>query len=326
MNRGRQDAGYVLLAALLLTTLIASLVMTYSRHALLSIDSSSVNIASQLAQDAADSGFAWAKQSLRADAGSTTRLDLGDGRSVAVSVGSGAGSLREIDVDATSEGTSQSLQATFEVYSVTGDRLPELTSAAKTAVNAATPMIVLSGSSSYTSTEITGMVLLRTGTTLTLQDVILDGSIVSEAALTGGTGGVTINLRGGVQIRPGAALPGCAIVAPDATISGDGSERVEMHGAIVAGSLALPGSGALHGEVACAAAPVLGADIDEPGAGRAPRAWPSSLSTGASGVGRLSFTGVDVRDAEKTAIRGYNFPTRRTGAGGGPPAAPERGP
>lgn len=325
MSRGRHEAGYVLLAALLLTTLVASLVMTYSRHALLSIDSSSVNIASQLAQDAADTGFAWAKQSLKADAAATTRLDLGDGRSVAVNVGSAAGSLRSIDVDATTEGTSQSLQATFEVYSITGDRLPELTAAAKTAVNAATPMIVISGSGSYSSTELTGMIVLRAGATLTLTDVILDGSIVSQAALTGGAGGVTINLRGGVQIQPGAALPGCAIVAPDATISGDGSERVEIHGAIVASSLALPGTGALHGEVACATAPALGAGIDQPGAGRAPRAWPSSLATGSSDVGRLSFRGVDVRDAEKTAIRGYSFPTRRTG-GGAAPAAPARGP
>jgi len=327
VKRGRQDAGYVLLAALLLTTLIASLVMTYSRHALLAVDSSSVNLASQLAQDAADSGFAWAKQSLRADAGSATRLDLGDGRSVSVSVGSGSSGQREIDVDATTEGTSQSLQATFEVYPVAGDQLPELTAAAKTAVNAALPLIVLSGSNTYTSTELTGMVLLRTGCTLTLQDVILDGSIVSEAALTGGAGGVTINLRGGVQIQPGAALPGCAIVAPDAVVTGDGSERVELHGAIVAASLTLPGSGALHGEVACASAPTLGAGIDRPGAGRAPRSWPTALETGSSGVGRLSFTGTAVRDAEKTAIRGFDFPTRRTGGGGGAaPVAPERGP
>jgi hypothetical protein len=310
----------VLLAVLLLTTLIASLVMTYSRHALLAVDSSSANLESQRAQAAADSGFAWAKQSLAADAGSATRLDLGDGRSVSVSVGSAAGNLRSIDVDATTEGTSQAVRATFETYAVAGERLPGLTAAAKSAVNAASPVTILSGSSnSYSSTELTGTILMRTGARLTLRDVILDGSIVSEAALTGASGGVTIELRGGVLIQPGATLPGCAIVAPDADIDGDGSEFVQLHGAIIAERLRLRGAGALHGEVACEDEPELAAGIERPGSGRAPRAWPAALETHSASVGRLAFRGVDVRDAERTAIRGFTFPNRRPLAPTGSP-------
>ena len=308
----------MLLAVLLLTALIASLVMTYSRHALLAADSSSANVESQRAQAAADSGFAWARQSLAADAGSVTMLDLGDGRSVSVNVGSAAGNLRSIEVDALTEGTSQSLQATFETYAVAGERLPGLSAAAKSAVNAA-PQTILSGSSnSYTSTELSGMILLRTGARLTLRDVILDGSIVSEAALTGAAGGVTIELRGGVLIQPGATLPGCAIVAPDAVIDGDGSELVQIHGAIVADRLRLGGGGVLHGGLACDEEIELAAGIDRPGSGRAPRAWPAALETYSAGVGRLAFTGVDVRDAERTAIRSYTFPTRPHAPAGGP--------
>lgn len=322
MTGGRQPAGYVLLAVLLLTTLIASLVMTYSRHALLVVDSSTANLESQRAQDAADSGFAWARQSLAANAGSATRLDLGDGRSVSVSVGSAAGNLRSIDVAAITEGTSQSVHATFETYAVAGERLPGLTAAAKTAINGSSPLLTLSGSSnSYTSTELTGTILLRNGARLTLRDVIVDGSIVSEAALTGasGGGGVTIELRGGVLIQPGATLPGCAIVAPDADIEGDGSEHVQIHGAIVAERLRLRGSGVLHGVVACDDDLELAAGFDLPGSGRAPRAWPAALETYSASVGRLAFREVDVRDAERTAIRAFTFPNRR-------PAAPAGGP
>ena len=319
MTRGRREAGYVLLAVLLLTTLIASLVMTYSRHALLAVDSSSANLESQRAQAAADSGFAWAKQSLAADAGSATRLDLGDGRSVSVQLGSATGNLRSVDVDASTEGTSQSLQATFETYAVAGERLPGLTAAAKTAVNAASPVTILSGSSnSYSSTELTGTILLRTGARLTLRDVIVDGSIVSEAALTGAAGGVTIELRGGVLIQPGATLPGCAIVAPDADIEGDGSELVQIHGAIVAERLRLRGGGVLHGVVACDDDLELASGIEQPGSGRAPRAWPAALETHSADVGRLAFRGVDVRDAERTAIRSFSFPTRPHAPAGGP--------
>jgi len=319
VTRGRREAGYVLLAVLLLTTLIASLVMTYSRHALLAVDSSSANLESQRAQAAADSGFAWAKQSLAADAGSATRLDLGDGRSVSVQLGSATGNLRSVDVDASTEGTSQSLQATFETYAVAGERLPGLTAAAKTAVNAASPVTILSGSSnSYSSTELTGTILLRTGARLTLRDVIVDGSIVSEAALTGAAGGVTIELRGGVLIQPGATLPGCAIVAPDADIEGDGSELVQIHGAIVAERLRLRGGGVLHGVVACDDDLELASGIEQPGSGRAPRAWPAALETHSADVGRLAFRGVDVRDAERTAIRSFSFPTRPHAPAGGP--------
>ena len=319
MTTRRQPAGYVLLAVLLLTTLIASLVMTYSRHALLAVDSSSATLESLRAQAAADSGFAWARQSLAADAGSATRLDLGDGRSVSVTVGSAAGNLRSVDVDALTEGTSQSLQATFETYAVAGERLPGLTAAAKTAVNGASPVTILSGSSnSYTSTELTGTILLRSGARLTLRDVIVDGSIVSEAALTGSGGGVTIELRGGVLIQPGATLPGCAIVAPDAAIDGDGSELVQIHGAIVAQRLQLRGGGVLHGVVACAEVLELAAGIEQPGAGRTPRGWPAALETYSADVGRLAFRGVDVRDAERTAIRSFAFPTRPHAPAGGP--------
>ena len=319
MTPSRRQAGYVLLAVLLLTTLIASLVMTYSRHALLAVDSSSANLEAQRAQAAADAGFAWAKQSLAADAGSATRLDLGDGRSISVSVGSPSGSLRSIDVAATTEGTSQSMRATFEVYSKAGDRLPALTSAAKSAVNGSSPTILSGSSNSYTSTELTGVIVLRTGARITLRDVILDGCIVSEAALTGASGGVDIELRGGVLIQPGATLPGCAIVAPDADVEGDGSELVQIQGVIVAERLRLRGGGALHGLIACEDDPELAAGIDFPGSGRAPRGWPSVLETYSAGVGRLSFRGVDVRDAERTAIRGFTFPNRR-------PFAPAPGP
>jgi len=155
--------------------------------------------------------------------------------------------------------------------------------------------------------------------------VILDGTIVSQAALSGGGGGVSIQLRGGVQIVPGSTLPGCAIVAPDAAVTGDGTERVQIQGAIVAGSIALPGSGAVHGGLACAGDPVLGTGVDRPGNGRTPRDWPAVLESSSAGVGRLAFDGVEPTDTEKNAIRGFAFPARRAAAADGP-AAPDRGP
>ena len=312
-----QPAGYVLLAVLLLTALIASLVMTYSRHALLAADSSAASYATQRAQDAADTGVAWAKQSLRDGGGSLARMDLGDGRSLAVSVASPTATTRSIDIAAHTEGTSQALHATFELYSTTGDELPALTAAAKTAVPAASPITVLSGNRTYTSTELTGILYLRNGTSLILQDVILDGAIVTENAVTGASsgGGVDIEFRGGVQIQPGSVLPGIAIVAPNAELSGNGTERIEIHGAVIVDEIDLDGSGAIHGPIASNEAPELSSSVDRPGYGRAPQAWPTSLETGSASIGRLAFRASDPTQAERDAIRGYRFPTRRGGHG-----------
>ena len=152
------------------------------------------------------------------------------------------------------------------------------------AVSAAGAVIQVAADTTFSDTELTGIVFVRNGVTLTLDDVIIDGTIVTEPALSdhGWTAAeaTTILINGGLLIDPGITLPNCAIIAPDATVVGNGSDRVQLHGVVLADSLTLPGSGSLHAQVATVETPVLSASIQMPGSGRAPRAWPDSVDTG----------------------------------------------
>jgi hypothetical protein len=173
----------------------------------------------------------------------------------------------------------------------------------------------ISGSQSYSSQTLTGVLYLRNGARLTLTNCIVAGSIVSEPAVTGTwvpADCTSITLSGTVVIESDAALAGCSIVAPDASVSGSG-EAVQIRGVIVCDTLALPGWGALHGQIATAQPPALSGSIDMPGSGREPRAWPAAIETGAEGISRLSFPRASAGAAEQQAIEDFSFPARSGG-------------
>jgi hypothetical protein len=308
----RQQDGYVLVGVLLLSVLLTSMILTFSRHAVMTADSAQATLASQSAEDAADSALAWARQSLLADGSHSAALDMGDGRRVTVALADAGADRRSILVAASGSGIQRQFDATAETYARAGARAPGLTSDAKAAVAGSAQLIEISGAVSYTNTQLTGVLYMRDGADLTLDDVVLDGSIVSETALFAGSGGGALHLRNGVQIKPGAVLPGVALVVPGVAVDGNGNERVQLEGVIVAGSLTLPGTGALHGQIASLVPATLSSTYDLVGAGRAPRAWPAVIDTRSQGVRRVSFPVPDPTETEQSAIRDY-FPE----AGGG---------
>lgn len=120
------------------------------------------------------------------------------------------------------------------------------------------------------------------------------------------------------MIESDATVAGCSIVAPDAAVAGDGTEAVQITGCIVCDSLTLRGWGAVSGLIASTAAPSIPRNVDLPGSGREPRAWPAVLDTGAEGILRVAFPRADATAAEQAAIRGYTFPAAGTRVRGGP--------
>ncbi len=311
-----RQAGYVLLAVLLLAVLMVSMTMSYARHTLMAADNSGANLRAQTAEQAAGSGFAWAKQSLLASGATAATLSLGSDAALTVSVADGGNARRAITVAATGPGTSQQVAATAETFATTNGRLPLLTGAAKAAVTGGATLINVSGNASYSNTELTGILYLRFGSSVTLRNVILTGAIVSEAAVIGTwtpAQSTTITLDKGVLIEPGSVLPGCAIIAPDASVAGTGAERVQLEGVVVAAALSLPGSGSVHAQIATTATPVLSTLIELPGAGRAPRSWPSVLDTGALGLSRVVFLRADATQGERDAIETFAFPASAKG-------------
>jgi len=309
----RSSAGFVLMSVLLLAVLIVSLTMGHARHALVAADATHATLRAQAAEHAADSGFAWAKQSLFSTGASTARLSLGDD-SIDVSLTDSGTNLHSVLVTASGHGFSQQISGVVETYRTLTDELPGLTTSARRDVNVSPLVIDVTGSKTYANTELTGILYLHYGATLTLRNVILTGCIVSQPALSGAAWTpaqrTSISIDGGLLIEPGPTLPGCSLIAPDAAVTGTGNDRVQIHGVIVARNLTLPGRGALHAQVAVTEPLALGALIDQPMSGRAPRTWPDELDTGGSGVRRVAFPSATSSDEEQQAIQDFTFPAR----------------
>jgi hypothetical protein len=306
--------GFVLLSVLLLAALIVSLTMGHARHALTAADSTHATLRAQAAEHAADSGFAWAKQSLVTSGASSATLSLGEGDISIAMVDSGE-DLHSVTVTASGTGFSQEIAGIVETYRALSGSLPSLTTEGKRLVNTAAGRIDVTGAQTFADTELSGIIYLENGATLTLRNVILTGTIVSEPACSptawSDSDRTSIIIDGGLLIEAGAALPGCSIVAPDAAITGTGNDRVQIHGVVIARNLTLPGLGALHAQVAVTEPLALGASIDQPGSGRAPREWPDELDTGATAIRRVAFPGVAPTDDEQDAISDFDFPASR---------------
>ncbi len=313
--RQRRQSGNVMLGTLLLAVLMTSVVLGYARHTLVAAGNAEASVATQRAESAADSGIAWARQTLLADGGRSTTLAIAGDAQVTVDVAATGTGLHTLTIESSASGVSQAMQGTVETYATVGGSLPQLTAAARTAVLGHGSLIDVSGNQTYTSQTLTGVLYLRNGARLTLTNCIVAGSIVSEPAVNGTWAAgdrTSISLTDTVVIESDPALAGCSIIAPDAAVTGAGTEAVQVRGVIVCDSLSLAGWGALHRQVATAQPPSLAAGIAMPGSGREPRAWPAALETGAEGISRMSFPRAEAGSAEQQAIEDFVFP----GAGG----------
>jgi hypothetical protein len=318
----RRQSGQVLLAILLLAVLVTSVVLGYARHAIISAENSQDIVACQQAESAADSGLAWARQTLLANDLHTARLALGSGAVVAVNVADAGSGLKTLTIQGSVDGQQQSLVGSVETYAALGGSLPQLTASGRAAVAGAPSITSVMGTQTLHDTTINGVLFLRNGANVTLQDCIVAGTIVSQPALAAGAwapaDATSLTLSGSVVIESDPSLSGVSIIAPDCTVTGNGTEAVQVSGVVVCKSLALTGWGAISGQVATTVAPALASGIDLPGSGREQRPWPASLDTGAEGIVRVSFPRPTVTAGQLLAIRNFAFPSRRVRGGAGP--------
>ena len=309
----RGQHGYVLLTLVLLGALVAAATLSFARHAILAADGAATSVAHERGENAVGSGMAFVAQSLRAD-GSGTLSQTFDSGQLDVTVTDLSATQRQISVTAADPaGGSHVLDAVAEIYPVTEGVLPELTSAANTIARTAPGLQTLASNTSFTETEVTGVLMLRRGVKLELDNVVLTGLIISENAVRGHTGDpnddVRIEIKGGLLVQSGSVLPGLAIMAPDAIIDGSDSDaKLQVHGAIVARGLTMAGPAAIHGQLATEQPPIFLGTTDFPGAGRQPRAWPDSLAFVTSAVGRVLFRSTEPSAGEKTAIQNFAWP------------------
>jgi hypothetical protein len=181
-------------------------------------------------------------------------------------------------------------------------------------VLAAPDLIDVTSDTSFEDTVLDGILLVRRGVQLKLDDVIVHGAIISENALHDPPwdedDAIELVLEGGVLIDASGVLDGLAIAIPEAVVDGGhSSARLQVHGTVVAKGLQVAGDAALLGELATQQPPVFGARAELPGAGRAPREWPDTLAFSGSAVSRLAFAISEPSNAEKTAIQNFAWPS-----------------
>jgi len=305
-------SGYVMLTVLLLASLILATVAARARHSTLEWRQSTASLWVHETREAAQSGVAFARQVLSSGQ-SLGRTTLASGaRTITVVIADAGGDKRSIHVDATSGGLGATLDAQAHVFGLVGASLPRLTAAGAAMVNADAAAIRYTGDVTVQDAVLTGTLRLGRSCHLTLRDVVVHGSIVSEAALTGppynAAFATSLTLGEGVRIEPTTVLPGCAILLPDGALIADATSSIEVHGVVVANTIAMAGDGVMDAQVVAAQAFTLPIGIDRPGLGRTPLAWPAVLATSALGLKSLAFSAAAPAGREITAIKTYAFP------------------
>jgi hypothetical protein len=162
---------------------------------------------------------------------------------------------------------------------------------------------IISGDVSYQGMELAGLFLLEEGATLTLDDIVLRGTIITRAGLCKdnlphqGTNRPTVNVYGGLRHLAGTALPDVAVLGPDCRYICDSQSRVEIDGMVVADEFEVRGRGIVKGMVVTKEDPVFSSNTSRPGNGRGLQSWPESIQPASENVRRLSFPFEGVDDA-----------------------------
>ncbi len=292
----RESSGYVLLSVLVAVGVITGLVAAYGRHVV--VEGRSGMAAGPLleAREACFSGVGFARQSVVTGAAAGTQtipsgscsatisvasLPLGNQALVVQSLGvDGLGARRTLEVGVTpSPDSAPSGPATLPTLGAsTVAALLADSSVAKHQITRATV---------FQGVELDGLLVVHPGVQLTLDDVVLEGAVVSSTVMDGSPlgaydadGAPTLRIDGNLRIDPHPSLPRVAVVLPDGAVaSGPGDARVQIFGDVVAHDLALSHAGTLSGHVA-AVQQSLSGSLDRLGADRREDDWSQQLDMG----------------------------------------------
>jgi hypothetical protein len=307
----RATSGYVLVVVLLLGGLIAASTAAWARHFLARQHTSSASLWVHESREAAGSGVAWARQRLASGGGAGTAQFTVAGHAVEVDLWEVDADRMGLRVSATSDGLGATVEGEALVRGLACEVLPSLTSAAAAALGGDALGASLSGTQTLTGQTFAGTLVLERGAAITLEDVVVQGAIVSRAALVGppyaADDAVTLVLRSGVRVGPSPLAPGVGLMLPDGSLTVEAGCSIEVQGAIVAGKLDLQGDGACDGHVVSATTFGLPAGLDRPGFGRVPPEWPEALDVPALGLSSLAFPRHVADDTELGSIGKFTF-------------------
>jgi len=170
---------------------------------------------------------------------------------------------------------------------VTPDDMPRLLpQAANTVVSSKTlPVLRIRHDTRLNGETLHGLVVVAPDAELQLRDVVLQGAIVSEAALSEGhlpafdeQRAPRVRVEGTLRLDDDPLLPGVSLVMPDGVFeTGADGANLQIAGDIVAHDVRLHGRGSLFGQLASLRPAECSPGIERVYAGRAPRPWASAL-------------------------------------------------
>ncbi len=321
------ESGFILLCVLVLVTVIGTLTAAYARHVLTSTRQSSGSLTAQSARQTTRSALSIAQQSLIsgtpvASSLPAIRENEPDAQVHVTDLGPGVKCVKVVAVDASGLGATVQAETNLVPARIApdSDGLPcvEAGIASSVKFDPAIPKLSYAGVRRLENLTLDGLVVVETGATLTLSDVVVNGSIVSEAVLSPTPIGSfdaatapTLVIEGGLTINPSTAvLDGVGIVMPDGVLSTvSGARRLVFKGDIVAHTVTLDGVGILRGNVAAVDPAVIQDGLEYAGGyGRGAMPWAPSLAITTWAHRFTAFPPRAGSASEAAAITNFSFP------------------
>ena len=311
----RHQAGWVLAATLVMSSLAIAVTVTYARHAILAKKSLEFGKGASEVEEASRSEMERVRD-LMLNGNSPGTIDEGTHDQAVTPTGEKTtgereelpGQRREVRVRAHSgpDDTGEEFRTKVRgrVEPSSGDSLDRTTlECANGQTLLAGNLMIISGPTEFVGVELAGLMLLEEGAELTLTDCVLRGTILTRHGAckdhpkAEGASRPHVQVFGGLRLLAGTELPDTAMCAPDAIFEADDASRVELRGFAVADEVKVKGRGAVRGMVVSGEYEEYSPKVRRPGHGRGVEEYPDWVDCGAEKFVRVAFPNDPVPEA-----------------------------
>jgi hypothetical protein len=325
----RGESGWVLAASLVLSTLAVAVTVTYARHAVLAKKSLEFAQGASAVEEASRSGMERVRERMRdgdcpgtVDQGTQDHCTTPGGQDVTGERKVLTPKQREIRVRATGPSATNSSdefrtkaksnvqpssKSKGKVQSTTTLSCPDGTTVL------AGNITIISGPVQYIGVELSGLFILQDDAVLTLQDVVLRGTILTNHGVCKDHPQATqahrpqLKVYGGLRLISGNDIPKVAICAPDMVMDCDASSRVEIDGFACADEVNVKGKGRVHGMVVSNTDEDISSKVKRPGHGRGCEDYPDTIDCGAEDMTSVVFPNTPIPDSTLDAMIGVDL-------------------
>ena len=315
LSSRRAEAGWVLAATLIMSSLAIAVTVTYARHAILAKRSLEYAKGASPVEEASRSEMDRVRELMRrGDCPGTIEDDEHD--EIVTPTGEIAtgerkcipDQKRELKVHAKGVNPNSDdeyhAKARAKVEPASGPTKDRTTIHCETGdVLLAGNLMIISGTTEFVGVELAGLMLLEEGATLKLTDVVLRGTILTRHGACKdnpkkvGSNRPKVEVFGGLRLLAGNELTGTAMAAPDALFECDNAARVEIKGFACADEVKVKGKGSVKGMLVSGAVEQVDSKYTRPGHGRGAQSYPDHIRPGGEEIKRVCFPNTKVSSA-----------------------------